>query len=112
MVLFKAVGIDKEWHFGTSVIEKNEAIITLDGVECYTETLCQYTTYEDKDKKKIFVNDRVQIRMDGLIYNGTVVFQDGRLVVDFDEEAINKYFSRTDLMFWKKFMVVIGNLHK
>lgn len=106
-ILFKAQNAEQKWVYG--LIKEDNDGVYINGTKCNEKTICQYTTYKDKFKNKIFIHDRVRIEFDGLRYDGTVVFRDGRIVIDWDNESVSHYFYRVDLAFWKKFMTVIGN---
>lgn len=68
-------------------------------------TICQYTGLTNKNGKKIFENDIVQVGW----YNGTVEYEDGCFVIKWN----NIKFLRKDLGYWANLdgFQTIGNIY-
>ena len=68
-------------------------------------TICQYTGLTNKNGKKIFENDIVQVGW----YNGTVEYEDGCFVIKWN----NIKFLRKDLGYWANSdgFQTIGNIY-
>jgi uncharacterized phage protein (TIGR01671 family) len=69
------------------------------------DTICQYTGLTEKNGKKIFENDIVQVGW----YNGTVEYEDGCFVIKWN----NIKFLRKDLGYWANLdgFQTIGNIY-
>lgn len=125
-ILFKAKRIDnEEWVEGCLVIDHSRSNLfeyrmqpvesgVLYAPPIYPETLCQFTGLYDKNDKRIWENDivntdsnvRAQIKF-GLYSNS---FSTWKRNQGFYMDFMNKEYYRSDLGYWAKKTVVIGNI--
>lgn len=125
-ILFKAKRIDNgEWVEGCLVIDHSRSNLfeyrmqpvesgVLYAPPIYPETLCQFTGLYDKNDKRIWENDivntdsnvRAQIKF-GLYSNS---FSTWKRNQGFYMDFMNKEYYRSDLGYWAKKAVVIGNI--
>nr|DAF09852.1 MAG TPA: YopX protein [Caudoviricetes sp.] len=125
-ILFKAKRIDNgEWVEGCLVIDHSRSNLfeyrmqpvesgVLYAPPIYPETLCQFTGLYDKNDKRIWENDivntdsnvRAQIKF-GLYSNS---FSTWKRNQGFYMDFMNKEYYRSDLGYWAKKTVVIGNI--
>lgn len=125
-ILFKAKRIDNgEWLEGCLVIDHSRSNLfkyrmqpvesgVLYAPPIYPETLCQFTGLYDKNDKRIWENDivntdsnvRAQIKF-GLYSNS---FSTWKRNQGFYMDFMNKEYYRSDLGYWAKKTVVIGNI--
>lgn len=121
-ILFKAKRIDNgEWIIGSLIqtpylgsirswisseqedkarlreISSNQAVFR--AFEVRTDTICQYTGLTDKKGKKIWENDVVYMRCNGLSGYGKVIYENGCFWID-DNKRGRKYpFSNHDVKY-------------
>lgn len=125
-ILFKAKRIDnEEWVEGCLVIDHSRSNLfeyrmqpvesgVLYAPPIYPETLCQFTGLYDKNDKRIWENGivntdsnvRAQIKF-GLYSNS---FSTWKRNQGFYMDFMNKEYYRSDLGYWAKKTVVIGNI--